>query len=549
MLTVRNDAISIEVMVMIRKIKLIYELIYNYFYHPLIYSAIIGDLGSFLQRVDAKEHLENDGADALMATINVKQLDSVEALLKAGITPDWNKQYDDEVMAIFANFVDSNGKTYLHYPEIISNINHVKKLLQFTTKIEQQDLSGYTPLLVAIKLAESAIVILLLSSGANLHAINNVTGKTALIEAVESLNPEIVSLILQYKPEINVVDFAGNNALAYAISSFPDLSEEEISSAYNRISNTIQYNNEYGRCDNYNEKLTFAFDITENDPYSPYFIHSLSSMFRILIYTLRNNSPTSFMYACSDEEQHLAMQNCYSANDIQDYYTQINDLPHHLGNSRKIINKLISSGANICHTDGNGTFLQDALIAKEMPYVKMFSDMQAFVTSRICDSNAKLLALAESYFALFDWNKANCSIEEKTPYDDIQFAIQQEKEAIIKREQDLVAKLIHQNNKLAEESDYMDSDVIVSYKSICELFTVRPRKCTVDPVEEYMTLFAFPSYESFNAEHKTIYNDKNNHASDPIVLHSPIGRPECDENYLNQHIHDLWSLRYGYHYD
>ena len=81
---------------------------------------------------------------------------------------------------------------------------------------QQEPVSGYTPLIYAIKLSEPDMVDLLLAYQADVNITDN-NNKSPLLYAIERQNRDIIRLLLNHNADVNKEDDKGKTPLMYAI--------------------------------------------------------------------------------------------------------------------------------------------------------------------------------------------------------------------------------------------------------------------------------------------------------------------------------------------
>lgn len=134
------------------------------------------------------------------------------------------------------NWIDTNGKTALHYAAFWGHIKIVKLLLSNTDQININALDVWhgTPLFYATKKGHLAVVKQLIKKGVNVNPNYNSTYSikrfgqwlngvktiqyTPLIKAVQNNDIDIVHCLMQAGADINTQDAHHNTALHYAVS-------------------------------------------------------------------------------------------------------------------------------------------------------------------------------------------------------------------------------------------------------------------------------------------------------------------------------------------
>ena len=92
----------------------------------------------------------------------------------------------------------------------------LKKMLQLDSLlVNQQQSSGFTPLIIATYNGQTAIAKILLDNGAAINAQDR-SGNTALMGLCFNGNIELVKLLISYKVSINQLNFNHASALVFA---------------------------------------------------------------------------------------------------------------------------------------------------------------------------------------------------------------------------------------------------------------------------------------------------------------------------------------------
>lgn len=120
------------------------------------------------------------------------------------------------------NETDENGNTALFYSSLIVNLDLeiINLLLNYGANVNIQNKVGYTALMDAVEANNLDLIRLLLAHRANPDLKEYEVGETALLIAVEDESLEAVKiLILKGKANINLQDEIGNTALMNAINN------------------------------------------------------------------------------------------------------------------------------------------------------------------------------------------------------------------------------------------------------------------------------------------------------------------------------------------
>lgn len=136
---------------------------------------------------------DNSGNTALIIAINNKiDFDIIKLLTSKNVGVDVNLQ-------------DNSGKTALIIAiKEYSNFNLIKLLLKKGANVNLQDEDGNTAFIYSIIFIKNLEIIkLLINSGADIYLKNN-DGNNAIIFAFEEEDPDIISLLCDYYPEIYV---------------------------------------------------------------------------------------------------------------------------------------------------------------------------------------------------------------------------------------------------------------------------------------------------------------------------------------------------------
>ena len=94
------------------------------------------------------------------------------------------------------------GKYPIHEAVLNSNKQQVAKLLKMEKSVTQTDSEGRTPLHVAVSCRSPELVRLLLEHGADLSSVDKLLGLSPVEYAIRLANREILSLLMEKKPDI-----------------------------------------------------------------------------------------------------------------------------------------------------------------------------------------------------------------------------------------------------------------------------------------------------------------------------------------------------------
>ncbi|XP_050675784.1 ankyrin-3-like isoform X2 [Leptidea sinapis] len=130
----------------------------------------------------------------------------------------------------YANVVElllKSGARITHSHKLLHNAIQgqeeiVRMLVNHGGGINLRNDTGYTPLLLAVRLSQIQIVKVLLQHGANVNACNIITGENALHIAIESIKcpkdfDELLMCFLDYKIDLNSTALTGDTALNRAL--------------------------------------------------------------------------------------------------------------------------------------------------------------------------------------------------------------------------------------------------------------------------------------------------------------------------------------------
>ena len=194
---------------------------------------------------------DSSGKTALMYAAESGDLDVINVLLQFGeltlqeTDPQWRaivKSANIEATDYY------RGKTALFFAATSLQVDVVKRLVEQGANIEATDYEGRTVLLDAVVAGDLENINLLLRSGANIHATDSQersllfytvnaevclkllqegveierqdeNGRTALFDAVEKGNLELVDLLLRSGANIHATDSQGRSLLFYAVNA------------------------------------------------------------------------------------------------------------------------------------------------------------------------------------------------------------------------------------------------------------------------------------------------------------------------------------------
>jgi len=112
----------------------------------------------------------------------------------------------------------SNNDLALHSAILGRDLQTMLVLLRSGARVDSADPEGLTPLMVSSGMGEFHLTQLLLTAGANVHAIEPRMGATALHKAVQSGNPDVAGLLLDHGAFIDQqTPILGNTPLIDAI--------------------------------------------------------------------------------------------------------------------------------------------------------------------------------------------------------------------------------------------------------------------------------------------------------------------------------------------
>lgn len=169
--------------------------------------------------VFASQSIENHGNSELMMAAYDGDLDKMRQLLKQGA--DINQTNKLGSTALY--FAAGATRTQAAFK---GSAEAVKFLLQHGATVNHHsNINGYTTLMAACSNQYAGSVALLLKYGEDVNALTK-DGRSALFIAAESLQPEIVKLLLDHGARINgYADANGQTPLLAAIAASPNLND------------------------------------------------------------------------------------------------------------------------------------------------------------------------------------------------------------------------------------------------------------------------------------------------------------------------------------
>ncbi|XP_040183384.1 B-cell lymphoma 3 protein isoform X2 [Rana temporaria] len=112
---------------------------------------------------------------------------------------------------------DRNGQTCVHLACEYGSIACLEVLMRADTKdLEATNYEGMTALHIAVSTERRGLTLCLLKHGADVNAVDIKSGQSPLIQAVESNQEDMVSLLIQNGAKVNQLTYAGNTALHVA---------------------------------------------------------------------------------------------------------------------------------------------------------------------------------------------------------------------------------------------------------------------------------------------------------------------------------------------
>ncbi|KAG8433875.1 hypothetical protein GDO86_012299, partial [Hymenochirus boettgeri] len=138
----------------------------------------------------------------LHLAVVTKQPDLVSLLIEHGANPE---------------MPDRNGQTSIHLACEYESLRCLEIMLRARKcDLEATNYQGMTALHIAISTGRSDIALCLLDNGSDVDTVDIKSGRSSLIQAVESDCEELVSLLLQRGAQVNAQTYAGNTALHVA---------------------------------------------------------------------------------------------------------------------------------------------------------------------------------------------------------------------------------------------------------------------------------------------------------------------------------------------
>lgn len=112
---------------------------------------------------------------------------------------------------------DRNGQTCVHLACEYGSIACLEVLMRADTKdLEATNYEGMTALHIAVSTERRELTLCLLKHGADVNTVDIKSGQSPLIQAVESNQEDMVSLLIQNGAKVNQLTYAGNTALHVA---------------------------------------------------------------------------------------------------------------------------------------------------------------------------------------------------------------------------------------------------------------------------------------------------------------------------------------------
>ncbi|XP_077313361.1 B-cell lymphoma 3 protein [Lithobates pipiens] len=112
---------------------------------------------------------------------------------------------------------DRNGQTCVHLACEYGSIACLEVLMRADTKdLEATNYEGMTALHIAVSTERRDLTLCLLKHGVDVNAVDIKSGQSPLIQAVESNQEDMVSLLIQNGAKVNQLTYAGNTALHVA---------------------------------------------------------------------------------------------------------------------------------------------------------------------------------------------------------------------------------------------------------------------------------------------------------------------------------------------
>lgn len=180
----------------------------------------IRSLFLLLNTLEKRDLIKDDRINLFLSNINRSVV--VTPLIYACYTQ--NKELVKILLEneVDVNETDENGNTALFYSSLIVNLDLeiINLLLNYGANVNIQNKVGYTALMDAVEANNLDLIRLLLAHRANPDLKEYEVGETALFIAVEDESLEAVKiLILEGKANINLQDEIGNTALMNAINN------------------------------------------------------------------------------------------------------------------------------------------------------------------------------------------------------------------------------------------------------------------------------------------------------------------------------------------
>lgn len=94
-----------------------------------------------------------------------------------------------------------------------------RSLILTTNDLKSADMYGETPLFWAAKTGDLSLVTTLVTLGADVNEVNQITGETPIIAAAKNGNVDMIDLLIKNGAKVEAKDRLGNNIIAAAVSS------------------------------------------------------------------------------------------------------------------------------------------------------------------------------------------------------------------------------------------------------------------------------------------------------------------------------------------
>lgn len=206
-------------------------------YSPLMYAARGGHYSCvcWLLKNSAKIDLRNKyGETALFEAAAATHFDIVEFLLDLGADTSGRGYRGQSLLHLClpspailrkilerypeVNIKNDDQQTPIHVAIVKQQTDAISILAEFGADIEIEH-RDFTPLMIAVYYADLAATQVLLELGADVDHKQKEYGFRALHFATK---PEIIAALLQYRPDVDAIDYRGRTALHFVLSSAPD---------------------------------------------------------------------------------------------------------------------------------------------------------------------------------------------------------------------------------------------------------------------------------------------------------------------------------------